>query len=207
MKRKKAPKSERKSPSQERSRALVDALLESAARILKTSEYSKSSTNRIAEIAGVSVGSLYQYFPGKEALVAALVDRQVKKNLDRIEQAIDERSESALAETLDAVCAVAVELFLKDAPFFKKLFTMVPQLEKTQSIIATRTQAEARLADLLKRHRKDLSAEEARARAFIATHATMGVIQFCGLAGLPSGWSRARLTDELRVLLRGYLVE
>ena len=65
----------RKIASQERSRATVDALVEATARILVREGFDKASTNRIAEVAGVSVGSLYQYFPSKEALVAAVIER------------------------------------------------------------------------------------------------------------------------------------
>src|SRR5271170_3526962 len=65
----------RKSASQERSRSTVDALVEATTRILIKEGYDRASTNRIAEVAGVSIGSLYQYFPSKEALVAAVVDR------------------------------------------------------------------------------------------------------------------------------------
>jgi AcrR family transcriptional regulator len=60
----------RKSAAQERSRATVDALVEATARILVKEGFDKASTNRIAAVAGVSIGSLYQYFPSKEALVA-----------------------------------------------------------------------------------------------------------------------------------------
>ena len=63
----------RKTASQERSRATVDAILEATARILIKEGFDKASTNRVAEVAGVSVGSLYQYFPSKDALVAALM--------------------------------------------------------------------------------------------------------------------------------------
>ena len=63
----------RKKASQGRSRALVDTLIEATARILVREGFDKASTNRIAEKAGVSVGSLYQYFPSKEALVAAVM--------------------------------------------------------------------------------------------------------------------------------------
>ncbi|MFN7134796.1 MAG: TetR/AcrR family transcriptional regulator, partial [Myxococcales bacterium] len=65
-------------PKQERSRALVDVLLEATARILQTDGAEKLSTNAIARVAGVSVGSLYQYFPDKEAVVAALIERKVE---------------------------------------------------------------------------------------------------------------------------------
>src|SRR5260370_33355423 len=65
----------RKLASQERSRSTVDALLEATARILVKEGYDQASTNRIAEVAGVSIGSLYQYFPSKEALIAAVIGR------------------------------------------------------------------------------------------------------------------------------------
>src|ERR1700732_128934 len=70
--------SPRKSASQERSRATVDALLEATTRVLIKEGYDRASTNRIAEVAGVSIGSLYQYFPSKEALVAAVIDRHTQ---------------------------------------------------------------------------------------------------------------------------------
>src|SRR5579862_2660732 len=69
----------RKKPRQERSLATVDAILDATARVLCTTGYDRASTNRVAMAAGVSVGSLYQYFPSKEALVAALVDRHVEQ--------------------------------------------------------------------------------------------------------------------------------
>src|SRR5208282_4089553 len=69
----------RKLASQERSRSTVDALLEATARILVKEGYDRASTNRIAELAGVSIGSLYQYFPSKEALVAAVIDRHTQE--------------------------------------------------------------------------------------------------------------------------------
>ena len=65
----------RKSASQKRSRLTVDALLEATTRVLVKEGYDKATTNRIAAVAGVSIGSLYQYFPGKEALVAAVIER------------------------------------------------------------------------------------------------------------------------------------
>ena len=65
----------RKHPRQRRSRQLVDSLIEATARALVEYGLDHTTTVRIAEIAGVSVGSLYQYFEGKEALVEALMDK------------------------------------------------------------------------------------------------------------------------------------
>src|SRR5688572_18416822 len=78
----------RKRPRQERSKATRDALLEATARVLKKQGFDRASTNRIAEEAGVSIGSLYQYFPSKESLVAALVERHVDEMMTLLEAAL-----------------------------------------------------------------------------------------------------------------------
>ncbi|MDE0366729.1 MAG: TetR/AcrR family transcriptional regulator [Gammaproteobacteria bacterium] len=69
----------RKRPRQARAIATVDAILDAAARILTEDGYAAASTNRIAERAGVSIGSLYEYFPGKEAIFAELRRREGHK--------------------------------------------------------------------------------------------------------------------------------
>jgi AcrR family transcriptional regulator len=67
----------RKRAQQARSRATVDEILAAAAEVLVTVGYDRASTKRIAAAAGLSIGSLYQYFPSKEAVVAALLDRHI----------------------------------------------------------------------------------------------------------------------------------
>jgi AcrR family transcriptional regulator len=64
----------RRAPSQERSRATVDAILTAAAHVLAAEGYAKANTNRIARVAGISVGSLYQYFSCKEAVYDAFIE-------------------------------------------------------------------------------------------------------------------------------------
>ncbi|QGZ63268.1 TetR/AcrR family transcriptional regulator [Paraburkholderia acidisoli] len=75
-KRRPAPIDVRKRPMQRRSAATVEAILEAAARILEQGGLAGYTTNAIAERAGVSVGSLYQYFPNRDALTAALIERE-----------------------------------------------------------------------------------------------------------------------------------
>jgi len=66
----------RKLPRQERAAATVAAILEAAARILETHGLEAYTTNAVAELAGASIGSLYQYFPNKAALTQALIARE-----------------------------------------------------------------------------------------------------------------------------------
>jgi len=67
----------RKLPKQARSEATVEAILEAAAQIFERYGYAAGTTNRIAERAGVSIGSLYQYFPNKDTILIALVRRHL----------------------------------------------------------------------------------------------------------------------------------
>ena len=71
----------RKSPRQARSRETVEVLLEAATRVLVEAGFEGASTNRIARVAGVSVGSLYQYFPNKAAIVRMLIERHVTRGI------------------------------------------------------------------------------------------------------------------------------
>lgn len=64
----------KKEPRQIRSKATVLAIIEAAARILEERGYAGLTTNAVAEVAGVSIGSVYEFFPGKEAIVAKLAD-------------------------------------------------------------------------------------------------------------------------------------
>ncbi|WP_321782479.1 TetR/AcrR family transcriptional regulator [Paraburkholderia sp. J94] len=97
------PLDARKQPKQRRSAATVDAILEAAARILETRGPGGYTTNAIAERAGVSVGSLYQYFPNRDALTAALIDRESAPLLVALEHAGAASScEAALREVISA---------------------------------------------------------------------------------------------------------
>lgn len=69
------PLQPRKRPLQQRAIAMVDAILDASARILVERGYAGLNTNAVARLAGVSIGSLYQYFPSKEALLVALQTR------------------------------------------------------------------------------------------------------------------------------------
>lgn len=88
----------RKKPQQARSRAMVDTLIEATARVIAQRGLDGTTTPAIAEVAGVSVGSLYQYFDGKEALITALLEKLV----------------GDLARALDVQAAVSQALPLRE---------------------------------------------------------------------------------------------
>src|SRR6478752_4688349 len=69
----------RKGPKQQRSKVTVAAILEAAIRVLEQDGSDAATTSRIAEVAGVSVGTLYQYFSNRDAILDALQDREFER--------------------------------------------------------------------------------------------------------------------------------
>lgn len=98
----------RKGPQQARSRATIDAILDAAARILGERGWTGLTTNAAAEVAGVSIGSLYQFFPNKLALVEAVRRRHLDEVLTVLNAAADDRLtyEQRIAALVDGMIAV-----------------------------------------------------------------------------------------------------
>lgn len=98
----KRPLNPRKTPSQPRSAHTVAAILEGAAHILEDLGLAGYTTNAIAARAGVSIGSLYQYFPGKDAVTLALIDREMAEVVHEATQALTlDDTNAALRQLID----------------------------------------------------------------------------------------------------------
>jgi len=162
--------SPRKQPRQARSRATVDAILEGTARVLVREGYDRASTNRIAEAAGVNIASLYQYFPSKEALVAALIDR----HLGEIQGVLARN----LAVLVDAPLPLAVRSLVRGQLLVEKvnprlhrvLIEQVPRVERLDPVRRVRRLIVEQLAAYLEAHRAELRVQDVRFAAFAAVH-------------------------------------
>ncbi len=110
----------RKLPKQGRSKVLVDALVEACERLLEQGDTASLTTNHIADLAGVNIGSLYQYFPNKEAILATVFARKMSEECAAFAQQSTQRivaqSSRSLSDALREVIAIKAELhgrFLK----------------------------------------------------------------------------------------------
>ncbi|CAM3541553.1 TetR/AcrR family transcriptional regulator [Acinetobacter baumannii] len=99
----------RKRPRQARSVATFEAILEAAARILESLGFAGFNTNAVVELAGVSIGSLYQYFPSKDALIVELIRRERAKLSTHIVEAIQQHEAADLKEKLKLIIQAAVQ--------------------------------------------------------------------------------------------------
>jgi AcrR family transcriptional regulator len=123
-----------KNASQERSRATVDALIEATARILVKEGFDKASTNRIAEKAGVSVGSLYQYFPTKEALVAAVMQRHNQQLMQVARGAIGEIASLPMEQAVRKLVTAAIKSHRIDPKLHRVLAEQIPLTARRDNI-------------------------------------------------------------------------
>ena len=137
----KARTTPRKRPKQDRSKVTVDAILTAAAHILTEDGYDNANTNRIAKRAGVSVGSLYQYFPNKEAIVTALRDRHVNEMMAIVEFAWNKFANCPLEIALYEIVRASVVAHAVAPALHKVLNEQVPRLN--QSVAEAKNQRTA----------------------------------------------------------------
>jgi AcrR family transcriptional regulator len=146
MKRQPGKASRRRQPQQRRARHTVEAVLDAVVRILKREGFAAVTTNRVAEVAGVSIGSVYQYFPDKRAIFIALHERHVGA-IDRLVEAkLLEHAASPLDTLLRAMVEAMIEAHEKDPELYELLYTEVPHKAEGTRDFTVRLHGAFRLA-------------------------------------------------------------
>jgi AcrR family transcriptional regulator len=158
----------RKNASQERSRLTVDALLDATARILVKEGYDHASTNKIALAAGVSIGSLYQYFPSKEALVAAVIDRHMHKMMEVVRESFLRVAELPLADAARELARVMIEAHRIEPKLHRVLVEQIPRVGNLEHIEKVDNEAMALVRAYLEAHRDEIGVADLDTAAFIA---------------------------------------
>jgi AcrR family transcriptional regulator len=161
------PTNPRKNASQERSRATVDALVEATARILVREGFDKASTNRIAEVAGVSVGSLYQYFPCKEALVAAVIDRHNQDIMRTVRSELADAMSQPLEKAIRKLVAVAVKAHRVDPKLHRVVAEQIPRVGKLENVETFNRENFALFRSYLETHRDELGVDDLELASFV----------------------------------------
>ncbi|OLT42353.1 hypothetical protein BJF85_23140 [Saccharomonospora sp. CUA-673] len=119
----------RKHPRQQRSRATVEAVLEAAAQVFER-EGMAATTNRIAERAGFSIGTVYQYFPNKHAILAALAERHIDDAATQLRATFAEldAANAGWKETVHAVCTTLARLHADRPRLHTVLYDLAPRV-------------------------------------------------------------------------------
>jgi AcrR family transcriptional regulator len=138
----------RKRPRQQRSRETVEAILEAAAQLFQRDGYTATTTNKVAERAGVSIGSLYQYFPNKDALLVALAEHHLEAATSALGAAFARVAEQRLP--LDGLLTELVRDVAAahaDQPGLHRL--LYDQAPRVPELVVRLRQAERRIASAL----------------------------------------------------------
>ncbi len=197
----------RKVAAQERSRATVDALVEATAHILVKEGFDKASTNRIADVAGVSVGSLYQYFPGKEALVAAVIERHQQE----IMQTVRGELAGVLAEPVDKgvrkLVAIAVKAHRVDPRLHRVLAEQIPRVGRLEKLEAFARENYTLFRTYLENHRDELRVDDLELASFICVTSIEALTHNAVLhhPGMLADARMEALVDEAAHLVTRYL--
>lgn len=204
----KARTSERKLPAQERSKMTVDALVESTARILANEGYDAANTNRIAEVAGVSIGSLYQYFPSKEALVASVIDRQNEEVMLFFRQTMGKVIDQPLQVAAHELVATMVEAHRRNPKLHRVLVEQTPRVGRLANIEAVDRQACELVGTYLAAHRDEIDVPDLDIAAFICV-TVVEALTHVTIARRPddifAGGRSQILIDEIARLVLRYL--
>jgi len=195
----------RKDASQERSRATVDALVEATARILIRDGFDRASTNRIAEMAGVSVGSLYQYFPGKEALVAAVIERHQREILQTVRRELAEAMDLPLAKSVRKLVAAAVKAHRVDPRLHRVLAEQIPRVGKLEDVGTFNRENYALFRNYLEKHRDELHIDDLELASFICVTSVEALTHSAVLSEKLSDKAMDALIDHTTRLIVRYL--
>jgi AcrR family transcriptional regulator len=197
----------RKLPRQQRSRVTVEAILEAAAQVFVARGYAGGTTNHVAERAGVSIGSLYQYFPNKDALLVALMERHVEESGAELRRLALEASTQRwpLEETLRRFVAATIAFHTEAPDLHRVLFEEAPHppelFERLRRVEAAMTALAARIfSDTL-----GLTDTRAQHTAWVVVHTVEALVHQWVIHPPTPRISEEKIVEEVVAMLGLYL--
>ena len=194
----------RKRPRQARSRDTVDAILAATARVLVKVGFDGLTTNGVAEAAGVSIGSLYQYFPNKEALVAALIEHHVEAINAAILSELARVATLPMVEAVRAVIELTIGAHAVEPALHRVLTEQVPRVGRLSRLIELDQVCHRMVASVLAARKDELAIQDPELAAYICCTAIEAIAHRSALLA-PERLKDPRLIDEATTLVTRYL--
>ncbi len=193
----------RKTPLQERSAATVTAILEATVQVLLKDGKSKLTTTRIAQRAGVSVGTLYQYFPNKSSLLQALL----KKHLDSVALAVETACEAvpgaSLARMAEAITSAFVQAKFQNLDASVALYAVSDDVEGKRIARGMHARATAAVSALFQTARNKTITQPGLVAATLLS--AMAGVSRAMLEKEVTPDAMVAMEEELTILVRAYL--
>lgn len=197
--------SPRKIPRQARSLATVEVILDATALLLVDEGYAQITTNRVADRAGVSIGSLYQYFPNREALVSTLTSRTQARISDTLWHGVSPKRGPDLRTVVGAALHTTVSTYADVLPLCRALFEAESRPSSAQARGKVAPRWQAHMLDILDTHAGELRSDfDVEAGSFFMPQMAGSAIH-AAIVSRPSSFTNGELERELNTMLSYYL--
>ena len=196
----------RKSARQSRSQATVDAILVAAEELFAKGGVGEVTTSRIAERAGVSVGSLYQYFPSKEAILGELIDRHSEQTIARLAERIQDLARRPIPEVLREIVEVLLEADTIDLGLHRVFLDELPTAGRVEQRQGEIRRATAVVRALLAERKDELRPKDLDLAAFVLAQSLEAVTN-AAVFELPERLRDPALVDEITAMATRYLMK
>lgn len=202
----------RKSPKQERARRTVEAILQAAAQVFEQQGFARATTDRIAERAGCSIGSLYQYFPSKDSILVALAGQHADEGLRRVREllaaagGVSGLARVPVADILRRFIEELIELHQREPWLHRMLFLETPvPLDQHAELAPMEDELGREIAGLLRQH-PQVQTSQPEIAAWMLVHATSSLVHDFIVHPPPGLERRGDFIDQLVRMLSAYLV-
>lgn len=194
----------RKTPRQARSAATVDAISKAAVQVLLAEGGHRLTTTRVAERAGVSVGTMYQYFPHKQALLYALVQQHMAEYVEAFEAACLQHRGQSVASMSEGIVNAFVDEKIRQPDVSRALYKIAAELDTDELRIGISKQLQDACSELLA-SATDITFDDLPDVSFTLLTAMNGTMRALFELGAQEG-RVGMLRKQLLALCRGYLL-
>jgi AcrR family transcriptional regulator len=191
-------------PLQARAKFTRESLIDAATQVLKDRGYDAFNTNRVAETAGVSIGSLYQYFPDKQALIEAIVVRHVTMLATAIAAGLVQARLMPIGDAMDMLVQATIDVYAGDLDLHRVVHEQIPQQQAEAAVSGTLDQLIHWLTELLAAHGPMIRPKDHAIAASMIVHLVKDTACRIMLSQ-KSVESVKTSTSELCVMVRAYL--
>lgn len=196
----------RKAPTQERAQRTIQAIFEATAQIMESEGEAGLTTNKVAHKAGFSIGTLYQYFPSKEAIILAMSQRERRRVMDEMQtmitRAVQDKRDAQ--EVVREVVRTLIGSFASGPRLRRAMVRMVWRLDHHEHITEALREAAERNALALAQLNDPRLRPPNPVMMFVATRAVMGAIRSASLEDSPLLGTR-EFEDELVRMVWGLM--
>ena len=155
---------------------MVETILEAAARVFVRSGYARATTNRIAEAAGISVGSLYQYFPSKDAIAVELLRRYRETLLELVHRHLEQARDSSFESIVRALIGAILRAEGIDPALHRVLVEQVLRTSARAEMIGFEEKVESIVAGAIRASEGRLFERDPDVTAFVLVRAVLGTV-------------------------------